>query len=61
MSKQIPPDRKAEVVKLYKEGKSAREVASMMNPPLSHQTVLNICREAGIDVRPPHVNNLTTS
>lgn len=49
---------KAEAVKLYRSGKSAREVARALS--ISHQTVLNFNREAGTEIRAPHVNNSTT-
>lgn len=56
MSKQVVPEQKAEVIRLYQEGKSAREVGMILG--LSHQTVINICRDCGIDIRAPHVRNI---
>jgi DNA invertase Pin-like site-specific DNA recombinase len=56
MSKPVTSEQKADIVRLYQEGKSAREVGSALS--ISHQTVLNVCREAGIDIRAPHVSNI---
>lgn len=60
MTKQVTEEQEREAARLYREGHSAREVAKIMSPPLSHQTVLNLCRKAGIEIRPPHHNNTQT-
>jgi transposase-like protein len=54
MTKEADESLKAEAVKLYQEGSSARQVGRALH--ISHQTVLNFCRQAGLDVRPPHSN-----
>jgi len=55
MTKQATIEQKEEAARLYEAGQSAREVAKALN--MSHQTVLNFCREKGVAIRPPHTNN----
>lgn len=55
MTKQATLEQREEAARLYEAGKSAREVARTLS--ISHQTVLNCCREKGVAIRPPHTNN----
>jgi transposase len=57
MTKQATEELKKAAARLYQEGHSAREVARALQ--ISHQTVLNVCREAGVSIRPPHLNGTT--
>lgn len=58
MTKQTTEEQEKEAARLYREGCSARAVAKALQ--LSHQTVLNLCRRAGIEIRPPYHNNNQT-
>lgn len=63
MTKQATLEQKEEAARLYSEGKSAREVVRTLHGlgiAISHQTVLNFCREKGVAVRPPYINNTDT-
>jgi DNA-binding CsgD family transcriptional regulator len=55
MTKQATLEQREEAARLYESGKSARDIAKIL--PMSHQTVLNCCREKGVAIRPPHSNN----
>ena len=62
MTKQATIEQREEAARLYEGGKSAREVVRIfqgLGVSMSHQTVLNCCREKGVPVRPPHTNNNT--
>jgi transposase-like protein len=55
MTKQVTREMEEEAARLYREGASARAVAKAMD--VSHQTVLNLCRRAGVEIRPPYRNH----
>ena len=54
MTKQVTREMEEEAARLYREGGSARSVAKALD--VSHQTVLNLCRKAGVEIRPPYRN-----
>lgn len=54
-----PEEVRDQAVKMYREGRSARTVARALG--ISHQTVLNFCRDAGVAIRPPYRSNLDTT
>lgn len=46
----VPEPTRRKAVSLYQDGWSSRDVARKLG--ISHQTVLNLCREDGAEIRP---------